>query len=132
VLQAAAGLYRYGRLTANFDYIVQLEARAPLDRRDEFKPGVNGQVSAGIQYARWRGFMPQMQLTLHAAARDSGQNADRENSGGVQLYAAPGITVDLGKGMSAFGHVQLPLYQHVNGYQLAPRATASLGLQYRL
>jgi len=132
VLQAAAGIYRYGRLTTNFDYIVQFEVRAPLDARDQFKPGLNGQASTGIQYAGWRGVMPQLQLTLRAAARDSGENADRENSGGVQLYAAPGITVDLGKGLSAFGHVQLPLYQHVNGYQLAPRATASLGLQYRL
>ena len=132
VIQAAAGFYRYGRLTPNVDYIVQLEGQAPLNRRDLFKPGVSGQASAGLQLTHWRAITPQMQFTLRGAAKDRGANSDSDNSGGVQIYATPGLTAGLGGGVSAFGHVQLPLYQHVNGYQLTPRATLSIGLQYRL
>lgn len=132
VLQATLGFYRYGRLAPGFDYIVQLQGQAPLNDREFYRPGVSGQASAGIQYTRWRGITPQVELSFRAAARDKGLNADHDNSGGSQLYAAPGLTANLGGRVSAFGHVQLPLYQHVHGYQLAPRATASLGLQYRL
>ena len=126
------GYYRYGRLTADFDYIVQVQGQAPLYSRDAYRPGVLGQASAGVHYTRWRGITPQLQLNFRATARDHGANSDRENSGGEQLVAAPGLIARLGARTSAFAYVQLPVWQRVNGYQITPRATVSIGVQRRL
>ncbi len=132
VVQATLGFYRFGRLATNFDYIVQVQGQAPLNSRDLYRPGASGQLSAGIHYTRWHGLTPQLQINARAAARDTGLNADHANSGGTQIYAGPGLIAPIGARASAFAYVQVPLYQRVHGYQLTPRATASVGLQFRL
>lgn len=131
-LDATLGAYHFGRLGGAFDYLLQALGEVPLARRAQFTPGAAATLSAGINYTGWRGITPQLQFNLRVAGKDSGANADRDNSGGEQLYVAPGATVALGAHVSAFGIVQLPLYQRVNGYQLAPRYTLSFGLLYRM
>lgn len=131
-LDATAGVYHFGKLGAAFDYILQAQGDIPLNSREDFKPGVAGTFSAGVNYTGWKGITPQLQLNLRLAARDSGGNSDRSNSGGEQLYVAPGLSANLTSHISAYGIVQLPLYNRVNGYQLAPKYTLSFGLQYRM
>jgi hypothetical protein len=132
VVQAMLGYYRYGKLTTDLDYIVQVQGQVPLDHRDLYKPGASGQLSVGVHYAHWRGVTPQLDLNLRAVARDSGVSSDRRNSGGEELYAAPGLIASLSGRASAFATVQVPLYRRVNGFQLVPKYTVTLGLQYRL
>ena len=69
---------------------------------------------------------------MRATAKDSGANADRENSGGEQVNLSPGFSASLGTRVTAFGFVELPLYTRVNGYQLAPDVKFSLGVLMRL
>lgn len=71
-------------------------------------------------------------MNFRAAGKDSGLNSDRDNSGGEQLYIAPGLTAPLGEHFSAYAIAQVPLYRRVNGYQLSPKFTVSLGLLYRI
>jgi len=129
---ALIGAYHFGRLAGAFDYALQAEADIPLNSRAGYRPGDAVTLSAGVHYTGWKAVMPQLQLNFRAAERDKGPSSDRLNSGGEQLYLAPGITTALGSHVSAFAFAQLPLYQHVNGYQLAPKYTLSLGLLYRL
>jgi hypothetical protein len=131
-VQAMLGYYRYGKLARDLDYIVQVQGQMPLDRRDLYRPGASGQLSAGIHFTHWRGITPQLDLNFRAVARDSGANADRTNSGGEELYAAPGLIAGLGGRASLFATVQVPLYRRVNGFQLVPKYTVTAGLQYRL
>jgi hypothetical protein len=126
------GAYHFGKLADRFDYAVQVQGQAPLTSRDQFRPGASANFSAGIHYEGWAGITPQLQLNFKHAAKDTGANADRANSGGEQLYVSPGVTVPMGDSLSAYGSVQIPVYQRVNGYQLAPKAILSLGLSYRL
>lgn len=127
-----AGYYRYGALGTSFGYIVQAQGEAPLDSRDEYKPGLAGQASAALHYTRWQGITPELQIAFRASAKDHGLNADRPNSGGEQLNLSPGLLAGFGARTAAFVYVQVPVYQHVNGYQITPRATLSVGLRYRL
>ena len=131
-VDALLGAYHFGPLAGAFDYVVQVQGEIPLNSREDYRPGLAGTASAGIHYTGWRGFTPQLQLNFRAAEKDHGANADRPNSGGEQLYLAPGFTAALGPRLSAFGFAQVPLYQRVNGYQLAPGYTLSIGFQYRL
>ena len=67
-----------------------------------------------------------------ASRRDSGIAADVGNSGGTLIDLSPGVTVKVSDKLQVFGYVQLPLYQRVNGLQLAPRYTPSIGARYDL
>ncbi len=132
VTQLILGYYRYGKLATDFDYILQAQGQLPLYRRDLYRPGKFGQVTAGVHYTAWRGLTPELQLNFRATERDRGENSDTYNTGGEQLYVSPGVIARLGARASAFAYVQVPVYQRLTGYQLSPRATASVGLQYRL
>lgn len=46
------------------------------------------------------------------------------------LYVSPGLSGALGRSLNAYGFVQLPVYQHYIGYQLAPHYLAAVGLNY--
>jgi len=131
-LQAMAGVYRLGSITSELGYFVQLSGQTALNDRDGYKPGSFIQGSAALNYTRWRGFTPQLQVTARMAGKDSGPNSDRDNSGGEQVNLSPGFSARLGSRVTAFGFVELPLYNRVNGYQLVPKAKFSLGLMMHL
>ena len=125
------GAYHFGRLSGAFDFVLQAQGEIPLNSRDFYRPGAAVTLSGGINYTGWKGIVPQLQMNFRAAGKDRGANADRPNSGGEQLYLAPGVSADLSGRLTAFGFVQVPVYQRVNGFQLAPKVTLSAGLSYR-
>lgn len=131
-LDAIVGAYHFGKLAGVLDFVLQAQGEFPLNSRADYRPGIAGTFSAGLNYAGWKGVTPQLQLNLRLAAKDHGLNADRPNSGGEQLYLAPGLSARISDHFSAFGVAQIPLYQRVNGFQLAPEYTMSLGLQYKI
>lgn len=131
-VEAVIGLYHFGKLAGPVDFVLQGTAEIPLTNRDLYKPGLAGTISAGVQVNAWKGITPQLQLNLRLAERDAGANSDRFNSGGEQLYVAPGVTIPVSDHLSAFTIAQLPLHQRVIGFQPVARFTISAGLTYRL
>ena len=131
-VQAAFGIYHLGSVAPELGYFVQLTGQAALNTREDYKPGSSVQATAALNYTHWRGFTPQLQLSFRATGKDSGVNSDRDNSGGEQVNLSPGFSARLGSRLTAFGFVELPLYNRVNGYQLAPHAKVSLGVLMNL
>ena len=127
-----AGAYHFGKLAGSLDFMLQAVGDMALNARDGFRPGKAMTLSAAVNYAGWKGITPQLQMNLRVADKDAGINADHDNSGGEQLYVAPGLPARLSDRFSAFGIAQVPIFQRVNGYQLAPRFTLSFGVQYFL
>ncbi len=131
-VQAVVGAYHLGALAPELGYFVQVTGQTALNDRAGYKPGSFVQAAGALNYTRWRGFTPQLQLSFRATARDSGPNADRPNSGGEQVNLSPGFSARLGSRATAFAFVQLPLYTRVNGYQLVPKVKASVGVLVHL
>ena len=131
-VQAVLGAYHLGALSPELGYFVQVTGQTALTHRDGYKPGSFFQASAALNFTHWRNITPQLQLSFRATGRDSGPNADRPNSGGTQVNLAPGISAKISSKIVAFGFVELPLYNRVNGYQLVPKAKLSLGLLFHL
>lgn len=129
---AILGAYHLGRLSRDFDYIVQVQGDIALNERAQYRPGDAATLSLGAHYLGWRGVTPQLQLNFRISGRDSGANADTVSTGGEQLYVAPGLSIAVARRVSAYAIVQLPVYERVNGLQITPRATATLGVSYRL
>ena len=124
------GIYHFDSLSQDWDYFAQAVAQAPLDTRDSFRPGKSLNLNLGLRYMALGRVQPQLQINARIVGRDSGANADVENSGGNLVYFSPGATVEVNKQTRFYGFVQLPVYQYVNGFQLAPHWTASAGVNF--
>lgn len=126
------GAYRFGSLSRDWDWFAQGLYQFALTTKDQYRPGNALNLNAGLRYMDFGSVMPQIQLNAKTGQSDSGQNADTQNSGGQVVYLSPGVTATLSKSVKVYGFVQLPLYQHVEGFQLAPRWNASVGINISL
>jgi hypothetical protein len=124
------GVYKFGPINQSFDYFAQALLQVPLTSKDEFKPGVGANLTAGIRYVTGGAVVPHLQINVRTERRESGVNADIPNAGATLAYLSPGATVTLTDNLKAYGFLQVPIYQRVNGYQLEPKYSVSVGLHY--
>ena len=71
------------------------------------------------------------QLNALYRSRDSGAQAEPEDTGGGFLFVSPGISYALTKTTQVYAFVQKPLYQYVNGVQLTADWSALVGISTR-
>lgn len=129
---ALLGAYYAHMLPAtDWSWFVQGLAQVPLNSRDAYKPGNRFLLDAGLQYNATERVGLLLQVNALYRARDSGANAEPEDSGGRAWFLSPGITLGLAENVRAYAFVQLPLYQYVNGVQLTADYGALVGLSAR-
>jgi hypothetical protein len=124
------GAYRFGPMGQDWDWFAQGMLEVALDSSDGFRPGTALNLNAGVRYMAHARVLPELQLNTRFAQRDSGDAADVDNSGGTLVDLSPGVTVQASDKLHLFGYLQLPIYQRVNGFQLAPHYTVSVGVRY--
>lgn len=129
---ALVGLYQFGNLNPEWGYFAQALLQQPLNSHDDFKPGTGINLNAGLRYNGWKVVSPQLQVNLRSERRESGDNADAENSGATLAYLSPGVNFRFNAHWDGYLYTQFPLYQRVNGLQLEPERFYSVGLQYRM
>jgi hypothetical protein len=126
------GAYYFASISRDWDYFVQGMYQTPLKHDDVFKPGDSLNVNFGVRYLALDKIAPQLQINTRVISKDSiadatGAFASDDNTGGRIAYLSPGVTIAVSDSVKLFGFIQLPIYQNLNGYQLAPKFTASLG-----
>jgi hypothetical protein len=112
-------------------WFAQAQFTAPFNSRDGYKPGNQLQLDGGVRYAMTRDVALMAQLNYHAKGRDSGVNAEPEDSGQRAVYLSPGVSWNLGKNAQLYAFAQVPLYQSVNGVQLTADWSAAMGVSWR-
>ncbi|MGA2193061.1 MAG: TonB-dependent receptor [Nitrospirota bacterium] len=128
---AILGAYYTNDLGQKWDYLAQVLYQVALDSRYQYRPGNGLNANAGIRYTDLPYVIPQMQLNFRYVVRDSGGQADRISTGGTLLYISPGVSVPIIKRhLLLYSFVQFPVFQDLNGVQLAPRFTTTVGLRY--
>jgi hypothetical protein len=125
------GAYNFGALNRDWDYFVQGLVQLPMNYKEDFKPGNGLNVNFGVQYAGFEHWTPRLQINARIEDRDKGAQADIENSGATLVYLSPGAYVHLTHKTHAYAFVQLPIYQRVNGFQIEPKYTASVGVRFQ-
>lgn len=132
-VQGLVGAYHYRRLSSEVALIAQGQAHFALGSREGFRPGTVGEGSLSLQWlSLGKGrVIPELQINTRITRRDRGTAADRENSGGEQVYLAPGLSAKITPTLAVYTNIQVPLYQRVTGYQLVTRMIGSTGLQVR-
>jgi hypothetical protein len=106
---------------------LQATVTQALNSREDFRPGRRTELSAGWSHAMSPQWSTVLQLNVAHKGRDSGAQADPENSGSTTLSLSPGLSFATAAHDAVYGFVQLPVYQKVNGIQLVPRASLALG-----
>jgi hypothetical protein len=100
-----------------------------------YTPGDAITVNGGLRYADLgQAVVPLLQVNYVHRNVDRGDlvNIEFDGSpltGGDLVYIAPGVSARLGAGFSAYGYVQFPVYQNVNGVQLTPKQIYSVGIR---
>ncbi|MBI1173676.1 MAG: hypothetical protein GC139_00230 [Sideroxydans sp.] len=104
-----------------------------------YRPGDAYALDTGIRYAVFGAkFSPMLQFNIIKRQADSDNGSGTVPldpvtgvpvSGGTLAYLSPGASVRIGSGVSAYGFVQIPVYQNVNSLQLVPQYTLTLGMR---
>ena len=129
------GAYTFDNLNQNWDYFVQAQFQTALDKAAYFdsmsyRPGDSVNVTAGLRFHGFDRFTPTLQINARNVQTDSGTAADTFSTGGTLVYFTPGVVLPVSPSVAIHSDVQIPLYQNLNGIQLAPTAIYSLGVRW--
>ena len=129
------GGYYYRAVSQNFDAFVNTQLQTTvahaLDQpNQDFRPGNTENLSFGLRYERDPRWVPQLQVNVTHKSPDQGILADNTDTAGTVVYASPGITLAALSGMHVFTFVQRPVFSRLNGFQVFPHWTGSVGLSY--
>ena len=112
-------------------WFAQALYQAPLNEREDFKPGNRLGLDLGMRYDAAASVGLMLQLNYLYKARDKGLEAEPEDSGGTFVFLSPGASWNITKDLQLYGFVQLPVYQKVNGVQLVADYALVVGLSTR-
>jgi len=129
------GGYYYQAVSQNFDAFINGQYQFAVyhllnDIGADYRPGNLVNVSFGLRYEENPHVVPQVQVNVTHKSHDQGTLADSTDSAGTVVYISPGVTAMIAPNTHAYGFVQLPVYSNLQGYQLFPRWTASVGMSY--
>ncbi|MGA9665088.1 MAG: hypothetical protein WBQ69_01390 [Gallionella sp.] len=129
------GAYYYQAVSQNFDAFVngqfQAAVKEELDQPGEdYRPGNQENVSFGVRYEENPKIVPQLQVNVTHRSPDQGVLADTLDVAGTAVYLSPGVSAGIMKNTQMYAFVQVPIYSNLEGYQLFPHWTASVGLGY--
>lgn len=112
-------------------FFAQAAYNVPLNSHDHYKPGERVTVDFGVRYQVVEKVALLLQLNTLWRGRDSGSEAEPDDSGGRYVFVSPGVSVSLGRSVQLFALVEVPVYQHVNGVQLTSDWGATGGIGFR-
>ncbi len=95
-----------------------------------FRPGNLGVLSLGLRYEKHQDWTPQVQLNVSRKSHDMGALADATDTAGTVIYLSPGISVRVLRTLGVYTFIQVPVYSQLDGYQLFPRWTGTVGMSY--
>jgi hypothetical protein len=128
----AIGAYVQQKLPAHGSlWFAQVYYRHALEADQGYEPGSHFGMDVGYNHNFGDHLGAVVQLNLVLRGRDEGPAAEPEDSGGEYLSLSPGLNYTLGRLWQAYGYIQLPLYQHVNGVQLTADWSVVAGVSRR-
>jgi len=134
------GSYYYQAISQNFDAFINGQFQGSVAQKlnqvgSDFRPGDSANLSFGLRYEANPAFVPQLQINITHKAADQGTpgaSADTLGSAGTVMYLSPGLATAIDKSHQShiYAFLQLPVYSKLDGYQLFPHWTASVGVTH--
>ncbi len=120
--------YQRTAIDRPLQWFAQAQLQQPVNKRAGYRAGYQLSIDGGLQYGLNGQLAALLQLNLQIKGRDTGAEAEREDSGAQTLSLSPGVSYSLARTTRVYGFVQLPLYQYVNGIQLTTDAAYVMGI----
>lgn len=129
------GAYYYRPVSQNFDAFVNGQFQSAVRHKqdqpgNDFRPGNSATMSVGLRYEAHPQWVPQLQVNLLHKSADQGALADTADTAGTVAYLSPGVTLHVMGNLHLFAFAQIPMYARLDGYQLFPHWTATVGGSY--
>jgi hypothetical protein len=129
------GAYYYRAVSQNFDAFVNGQFQSAVKHKqdqpgNDFRPGNSATMSVGLRYEAHPQWVPQLQVNLLRKSADQGALADTTDTAGTVVYLSPGVTLHVMGNLHLFAFAQIPMYSRLDGYQLFPHWTATVGGSY--
>lgn len=102
-------------------WFAQAELDLPVITRNEYRPGIELNVAAGMYYKGW--FLGRMKISPVAQVigsertSDGGASADTPNTGYQRVLLSPGVEFDMHP-VSVYADVELPVFENFRGNQV--------------
>lgn len=122
------GYYQRAAVNSPLQWFAQILWQQPLNERADYRAGYQLSIDGGLQYGLSENLAGLLQLNAQIKGRDSGSEAEREDSGTQTLSLSPGLSYALTKTTRIYSFVQLPLYQYVNGIQITADRALVVGM----
>ena len=131
------GAYYFQPVSQNFDAFVNGQFQAAVSEHmnapgADFRPGNLSSASVGLRYEKHANWVPQVQINWFHKSADQGALADVPDTEGTVAYLSPGISGSLSNNVQLYAFVQVPIYSRVQGYQLFPGWTGTVGISMKL
>ena len=129
------GAYYYRAISQDFDAFVNGQFQSAVKHKqdqpgNDFRPGNSATMSVGLRYEAHPQWVPQLQVNLLRKSADQGALADTADTAGTVVYLSPGVTLHAMGNLHLFAFAQIPMYSRLDGYQLFPHWTATVGGSY--
>jgi hypothetical protein len=121
------GLYYYRRVH-DWSWFAQGGLQQTVHDRADFRPGRQLSADVGFNYSVTPDWSLMLQLNASHKNRDTGANAEAEDSGSTNVFLSPGVSYRATRDTSLYAFFQQPLYQHVRGTQLTADWSAAVGI----
>ena len=126
-----AGIFIKGAIAdTKLSWFSQTQWQHAVATKDDFRPGDELILDLGLRYTMTESFSGNLQLNGRYKRRDSGANAEPDESGGRYVFLSPGLSFMVTPSLEIYGYVQVPLYQNVNGVQLTQDRNFLVGASY--
>jgi hypothetical protein len=130
-----AGAYYFQPVSQDFDAFATIQFQAAVEHRldqpgNDYRPGNGATLSFGLRYEANPTWVPQLQVNVSRKSADQGALADTTDTAGTVAYLSPGITVSLRQTLQGYAVLQVPVYSNLDGYQLFPHWTMTVGLSH--
>ena len=116
-----------------WDWFTQLQLDVPVLIQAGYRPGVELNTSAGLDYKGWSlggmNISPVAQAIVSYRSSDSGDASASEDSGYERLLLAPGVEFSMHP-VKIYADVELPVFQNVNGNQLVAPVLVKVNVSY--
>jgi hypothetical protein len=100
----------------------------------DYRAGDELQMNAGANYPVSETFQALFQINARFKGKDDVGTTDalRNDTGGSFVYLSPGARVAFSPRTALYGYIQIPIYQRINGVNIASKYNFFTGLQVRL
>ncbi len=120
----------YSALPLSIGVSYQFNGKGTYDYR--FGNSLLTSVGTAYQFTQRATLLFQANGRFQGFAEVGSTEEPRENTGGTWIFASPGLSFQLSQAFSAYGYVQLPVYQNVHGIQQTAKVNLLFGVSYNI